>query len=151
MNILVIACSSGILSLFWRHTEMAPSPLLCFCTYPPPHAQEQTQTPLFLYSHPLTVRTEERKQDQTSLRTDIMWMFCVMLHGDVTAEEATPLLLQLVSSSPASWGSAAKPSGFSEIFLQIFRADTWMQVWLILHQLTSDYSTGLLRNSNWIT
>lgn len=68
--------------------------------------------------------TEERKQDQMSFCTDIMWMFCVMLRGDVTAEETTPLLLQLISSSLASWGSAAKPSGFGGIFFQIFRADT---------------------------
>lgn len=80
---------------------MDPSPLLYFCTSHPPQAQEQTQTPLFLYCHLLMLCTEERKQDQMSFCTDIMWMFCVMLSGDVT-EEWPPLLLQLISSSPAS-------------------------------------------------
>lgn len=66
----------------------------------------------------------ERKQDQLSLHTDIMWMFCVMLRGDVIAGQATPLLLGLISASPASWVSDAKPSGFGGIFFQIFRADS---------------------------
>ena len=58
----------------------------------------------------------ERKQDQMSLHTDIMWMFCVTLRSAVTAGQATPPLLGLISASPASWVSDAKPSGFGGIF-----------------------------------
>lgn len=91
-------------------------PLLYFCTSPPPHTQEQTHTPLFLYSRPLTVCAGERKQDRMSLRTGITWMFCVVLCGDVRVGQATPLLLGLLSAHSASWGSDAKPSGFGGIF-----------------------------------
>lgn len=90
MSTLVLACSLRILLLLWRHTEMDPSPLLYFCTFHPPQAQEQTQTPLFLYCHPLMLCTEERKQDQMSFCTDIMWMFCVMLR--VMLQQRRPLL-----------------------------------------------------------
>jgi len=129
---------------------MASPPLLLYLPRPP-QTQKQTHSPLFLYSCPLMVCMGETKQDQMSLCTDIMWMFCIVLRGEVTAGQATPLLLGLVSASPVSWVSAAKPSGFSGIFLHILKADSCMQAWLLLWQRTSGYHMGLVRNSNQIT
>lgn len=123
-----------------------------FAFVPPPstHTGANTHSFVLVFPSPNGVYGRE-KENRMNLRTDIMWMFCVMLGGDVRAGQATPPLLGLLSASPASWVSDAKPRRYGGIFFQIFRADSQMQAWLILQQRTSDYYMGLVRNSNKIT
>lgn len=101
---------------------MVPPPLLLYLL-PSTHTEANTHSFVLLFLSSNGVHGE-RKQDQMSFHTDIMWMFCVMLRGDVIAGQAAPPLLGLISASPANWVSDAKPSGFSGIFFQIFRADS---------------------------
>lgn len=93
---LVIARSSGILLFLWRCTDTV-HPLLFL--YLPLLTHSSKHTLLFLYSCPLMA---ERKQDQLSLHTDMMRLFCVKLHSDVIAAQATPLLFGLFSDSLTS-------------------------------------------------